>query len=470
MPRFPDLHLLASAAIVAVLAPASAPVTAATTEPVTEWATRTAIPLTIVDPAAPLDDFADLRPTIGHAEIVGLGESVHGASELLSLKHRTLRFLVEEMGFRSIAWEDDWTTGLAINEYILSGDGDLDAIVSGMSPQWPSAEVAGVLEWLREYNADHDDKVQFFGVEYYFTGQRAYDAVEAYIAEAAPARLDEVREHLRAIRPLTEDKFETVQAYMEVADKDPYIRHAEAIEDIVQSVPHPADDHEHQIAVHHARQIVSFHVHYDLAVDDAAVYREERAAENLRWWHEFSGDKVVYWAASPHTANAPALRIVQSAAQEFGFPSTGSYLRRWFDDAYLSIGFTFDHGAVSLGPEATAEMPAPSPEWFEQPLGAVGLDQFALDLRQPAPEAVTAWLRGPIITRGLADSGPEGYMTGGSLGQWFDVVVHRQQVSPSVAFSPSAANRSARQCRRRRHRAAGCGRPGGTRLRRGAAT
>src|SRR5262245_8813665 len=82
-------------------------------------------------------DLAWLRRTVGDARIVGLGESTHGASELFRLKHRTLRFLVEELGFRSIAWEEDWTIGLQVNRYLL-GDGDLDQLIPKLSTTWRS--------------------------------------------------------------------------------------------------------------------------------------------------------------------------------------------------------------------------------------------------------------------------------------------------------------------------------------------
>jgi erythromycin esterase-like protein len=84
----------------------------------TSWIRDNAAPLDTVDPAAPLGDLLPLRRSIGDAEIVGLGESTHGAAEELTIKHRLLRLLVERMGFRSIAWEEDWTTGLQINEYL----------------------------------------------------------------------------------------------------------------------------------------------------------------------------------------------------------------------------------------------------------------------------------------------------------------------------------------------------------------
>jgi hypothetical protein len=143
-------------------------------------------PSRTVDPGAPLGDLAPLRRAIGSATIVGLGESTHGAREETLLKHRVLRHLVEERGFRSIAWEDDWTLGLQLNRYILTGDGDLHALIGQMSTAWRSQEVADVLRWLRRYNERHRDKVRFVGVEFFSTRHVAYDAVADHVAEVAP--------------------------------------------------------------------------------------------------------------------------------------------------------------------------------------------------------------------------------------------------------------------------------------------
>lgn len=104
------------------------------------------------------------------------------------MKHRVLRFLVEDRGLRSVAWEEDWTTGVEIDSYIRTGVGDVDAIVREMSPQWQWREVAEVLRWMRDFNARRADKVRFVGVEhYYFTRRPAYDAVTAYVARVAPS-------------------------------------------------------------------------------------------------------------------------------------------------------------------------------------------------------------------------------------------------------------------------------------------
>jgi erythromycin esterase len=35
-----------------------------------------------------------------------------------------VRLLVEQLGFRSVAMEEDWATGIELNRYVLTGQGD----------------------------------------------------------------------------------------------------------------------------------------------------------------------------------------------------------------------------------------------------------------------------------------------------------------------------------------------------------
>ena len=145
-------------------------------------------------------------------------------------------------------------------------------------------------------------------------------------------------------------------------------------------------------------------------------------------------------AASPHTANAAGLQLSAPPAPLVQWDSAGSHLRRWYGEDYLSIGFTFDHGTVNVGsgqPPYTpvpVAVPRPAPDWGARPLGDAGLDQFALELRAGAPPAVRAWRRAPTKVRVIGSFDPQRpdayYMTSGSLAQWFDVIVHRQVVTP----------------------------------------
>jgi erythromycin esterase-like protein len=360
-----------------------------------------------------------------------LGESAHGAAEELELKLRVLRFLVEERGFRSVAWEEDWATGQRIDRYVRGGAGDADALVGQMLAQWHSPKVADVLRWLRAYNTGRSDKVRFVGVEYYLTGQPAYDAVAAYVAAKAPGRLAGLRARLDPLRPATADVFAHIEWYMKQPDKRPYIRAAREVVRFLEGLPHRPGDLAHALVVQQARQIAYFYEHFSLSAADALIFRDARSAGNLRWWRGFSGDKIVYWAASPHTANAPRLRIADPPAPDMRLPSAGAYLRGWYGPRYLSIGLTFDHGELRLGPGQTAAAPPPRSRWFERPLGSVGSGQFVIDLRQSAPAPVHRWLDAPVVTRGLPEGGPDAHMAGGTLAQWFDLIVHCQTVTPA---------------------------------------
>jgi erythromycin esterase-like protein len=272
--------------------------------------------------------------------------------------------------------------------------------------------------------------VHFTGVEYYLTGRAAYDLVDRYAATAAPAQVEQIRAHLRPLRPTVPYIFTYIGIYRGIRDKGPYLAHAHALYDLVAHLPHRAGDRQHAIALHTVRQIVSFYEHFSLSDAKALVYRDAHAAANLRWWRGFTGDRIAYWAATPHTANAPHLRIATPGG-DLRFASAGSYLRRWYGAAYRSIGFTFDHGTV-LADGGQVVLPPPRPGWFEQPLGTVGLEQFALDLRRTGPASVRRWLDAPITTRGLPDAGPESVMDGGTPRQWFDVIIHRQVVTPAA--------------------------------------
>jgi erythromycin esterase len=309
-----------------------------------------------------------------------------------------------------------------------------------ISTAWRSREVAAVLRWLRRYNAGHDDKVQFVGVEFFSTRDSAYDAVADHVARVAPEGLCEL-DRLAPLRPRFPTMQEHVGWYVSQTDKQPYVRHAQKVHALVEGLPHRKGDRAWELALHHARQILSFYEYFALPWGSEQIdYRDEHAAENLRWWRRRTGDKIVYWAASAHTANAPGLVLSAPPAPEFRWDSVGSYLRRWYGRKYLSIGFTFDHGTVNInadeppfGPEPVA-VPRPPRDWAERPLGDVGLEQYWLDLRAGAPPAVRAWRTAPTRTRALAGFDPEQpdayYVTGGSLVQWFDVIIHRQTVTP----------------------------------------
>jgi len=403
-----------------------------TRDPVSRWVEHRSARLSSVDPAAPDTDLAPLRRSVGRARIVGLGEAAHRLAGVTTLKQRALQYLVKRMGFRSIAWEEDWSLGTQINDYVLGRRDDRDALVGQMSrTAWRTREVADVLTWLRAWNDTHRDKVRFFGVEYFATRPFVYERVKEYVRTAAPDLFRQAQEHVEFLKPFTDDMGEYLEWFRDkVDDKQAYVRSAELLHDLVASISHRPGGRDHALARHAARQIRAFYTAF--TIPDNYAFRDARAAENLRWWERFSGDTIVYWAASAHTADVPDLTITLPPYPDARFASAGSYLRDWYGRSYVSVGFTFDHGSIDATPGKSVDLPAPLPEWFEHPLGKVDASQFLYDVDRRAPRPVRDWLEHPMVTRGHPEAGHASTMSGGTPGQWFDVIVHRQRVTPAT--------------------------------------
>jgi Erythromycin esterase len=124
---------------------------------------------------------------------------------------------------------------------------------------------------------------------------------------------------------------------------------------LVKAVPHGPGDRGHALALQHARQIVAFYEYYTL---DQPNYGDQKLAQNLRWWRRHTGDKVVFWAANVHTANARRL-VATIPPDVLEFKAAGAYLREHYGSRYAPIGFTFDHGAVNSGWGGPAFTPRP---------------------------------------------------------------------------------------------------------------
>ncbi len=98
-----------------------------------EWVAAHGSPIDTIDPEAGTGDLAPLRRIVDDARVVCLGESRHDASEQFQLKHRMIRYLVEEMGFSVIVFEEGMAHAKAVDDYIQGGAGDPAAILGELS-------------------------------------------------------------------------------------------------------------------------------------------------------------------------------------------------------------------------------------------------------------------------------------------------------------------------------------------------
>ncbi|MBW7454031.1 erythromycin esterase family protein [Paenibacillus sepulcri] len=331
------------------------------------------------------------------------------------IKHRFLRFLVEHLGFRSLVLETDWTIGIHLDEYLCTGRGDPQALLAATWGPLQTNEILDAIRWMRFYNLQHPtDTIRVVGGYFGAGHTQAYDAVADYVRCTMPERLDELETYFSVLRP-TVGIDEHIEWYSSQRDKQLFIDHAQLAYQLVADLPTQAG---HALALQHARFIVGFYEYQGLVSLDLDL--DQRIAKSVIWWHEHTGDKVVYWGGIAHTANGSLLATGHSA---------GSYLRGHFGSGYASIGLTFHHGS------GADPIPFPSSEFAEAVLGEVGLDTYLLDLHAGQPDSVQDWLNAPTKTRVIGPYyDPEKdslFHMYGSLANWFDIIIHTQEITPA---------------------------------------
>lgn len=414
---------------------------------------RGAHPLRTTDPRGNLDDLRPVGRMVKDARVVGLGEATHSSHEFFAMKHRVFRYLVEEKGFRSFALEGSWSTGLRLNDYVLHGKGDPRRIMreefQSNYSWWNNSEYLNLLQWMRSYNRLHPhDPVQFMCDDFGYAGPELYDKVTAYVARANPSLLPRFAELYRGLRPTT-----TVEAHLSAYQKLPPAERKEiahrtgrALDLLKRQRPGAGPDGEaYAWAVQHATAIDQTARGYAFDFDDprqsaaAMRYRDAVMADNVAWWQQHTGDKVMLSAHDAHVA-------LQSPDPEHYPKMQGSFLRDKLGTRYVSISTTFDRGSFHAtgddGKVRTYTVGPAKPGSNEYTLDRVRHRDYVLDLRT-APPAARAWLATARPTKniGTAYPGP-GVEYPIALGRSHDILVHLHRVGAArLLGAPSSGGR-----------------------------
>ena len=136
-----------------------------------DWIRQEAIPFSVDSPGT-LDAAVDrVVASLGdRVELLGLGEALHGGEEILLLRNRLFRRLVEAHGYSAIAIESSLPRARVVNEYVAGrGPASYEAVQeTGFSHGFGRLDAnRELVEWMREYNADPSRRVplRFYGFD-----------------------------------------------------------------------------------------------------------------------------------------------------------------------------------------------------------------------------------------------------------------------------------------------------------------
>lgn len=388
-------------------------------DPVVSWINQHAAPLRTTEAKGAQFDLYPLRRIVGDARIVGLGYGAHGTHTVTTLHLRAIRYLVEHLGFRTVAWEESWGSGVIIDRYVVTGEGDARAVVDQAFPIIRHEGFLEVVRWLREFNAgrpDHD-KVRFVGNDVLEVRDLLYDRVTRYVTDVAPGRLGELNEHLDPIR-MHGNPQETIIWYLDPAKTEEWreqlIAHARAVYDLVRGLPDAPSSVEYLDAVQDAHTILGF---YDFLCRRGTVgdVREHYiSAFTNRWMERHPATRMVYLAHNGHIGANPRMTVSIPDGQPPDDDSldralSGGYLRRDYGRDYVAIGTCFGSGQVFVGWQTgprVYDIPAPDPSFVDRTLGEAVAPNYLLDLNAPGPQPpeVQRWLNGPAKIRFIASA------------------------------------------------------------------
>ncbi|MGW2154100.1 erythromycin esterase family protein [Nonomuraea sp. NPDC001699] len=428
---------LTMAGTIAVAAPASADTG------VVAALDSVAKPLASTSPGARGHDLDAFGAMVGRAQVVGVGEATHSTAEFYTLNQRLFRYLVAEKGFTTFARELSWSTGLRLNDYVLYGEGDPQAIfhdeVKGPYDLFDNREFLDLVRWMRAHNAGHAEKVQFMGADLLYPGDILFDKVLAYVKRRHPALLPELTRLYDGLRPTTKNAGEYMAQAMAVPLKTRQ-DHARRATQALRLLERQGAD---KWAVQHARALSQTFTDFafDQATEDgrrqAQEYRDSVLADNVAWWNATTGAKIQVSGLNAHLSYTP----IDTA---FVPTPMGGLLRKRLGDRFVTVGTSFDQGGYNFAgsedgcPDGVkpAERPmtckgsvsAAPADYNEHTLDQVRHRDFMLDTRT-APAAAKAWLSQARNTR-LIGGGfwSPGQAVQAALGRSFDVVIHLHQV------------------------------------------
>ena len=328
------------------------------------------------------DDLEPLRPILGKASFVALGESIHTSGGYYRMKHRVFRFLVEKMGFHAFAIESPWTDADRVADYVQTCAGSPEEALRGLFGVWQSTETRDLVQWMCEWNRSHPkpkERLYFFGFDVQQPDQDG-PALIAYLERTGTAGDD--------------PWIAGVQACDGVAGlSDPGRVPAESYAQCTQALGE-IDDHFRKNARTLQRQtsktdfeVAKLRLVGLRAWEDESFYfnsngirsysaRDEGMAYALRTLRalRFPKVKVVVWAHNSHIA-----RGILPAGER----PMGSHLAAALGSSYANFALTAHEVSIDWPGVGCGSVLRPGASSIEEPLHALGEEALLVDLRFP---------------------------------------------------------------------------------------
>jgi erythromycin esterase len=367
-------------------------------EPRVQWLERNAIP--IGRPSASHDEFADLermRPLIGNARIVLLGEQTHGDGNAFTAKIRIVRFLHERMGFDVLAMESGtydaarvWADTKGIGGTPAAARGSIFFMYATTREMQP---LFAYLDSMRGAGRTLD----LVGFDSQHTGGRSRTRLTGELRTQLIASSPDV------VNGPQWNRFDSLSRALFRLDRTPpapevqteFFAELATLRSAFGVLPATGiaalDRPGFWIRI--LASIESQALRYWKRVSNDASTRDNAMAENINWLlaTPFAGRKMIVWGHNGHLSRG----LVEGTAT---FTSMGNVLARTHGAEMFGIGISaasgkyenYDNGAIT-------DVPPPPGESLESLWAQTSIDVGLVPLRRSGADA--EWLRHPLSAR-----------------------------------------------------------------------
>jgi erythromycin esterase len=386
---------------------------------------------------SPDDDGADLQPFIdmvGDARVVVCGESTHGTHEFFTLKYRLFKLLVETKGFTLLAIEDGWVEADYINQYLLTGEGDVVSLLAGLRFWiWKTQEMLDLIRWMRSYNEQRGERpaLQFFGLD-----MQSCDLVIMNVL----TYIDEVdADASETFRDLYANFWSYTDHLSRYSDESPQLKSTcwsqlKYAYELLLEQQTKYEERSSRAAFASALQCASIVLQAEQMFSSFNYeLRSEFMAENAVWRLDQEGEdaKMFIWTHNGHAVAPPG----------GGLPhSLGTYLHERYGKEFKTFGMLVGQGRFNAQDIyqqdniTTHTLDLPLRASYEYVFQAVGLPRMIIDLQQLSDEPYMC-LAEPHLYRSIgtmyAEKIKEHYWSEVSLPLAFDGVFYVQDSTPS---------------------------------------
>ena len=361
-------------------------------------------PLTSVAPDNTGDDLDPIGDIVTTVNVFGMGEASHGTREFFRVKHRIFRFLVEEHGFRLLGFEGNFAAGLAINEYVLTGKGSAEEVLSQESIHavYQTDSVLELIEWIRTFNEGRmdSDKIRVHG----------FDMQDPVVATAKLKQYFEtvdpeiIKDVASEIEQLTETSLMTI-----MDDEEQLTAHLEARSAVIDQLGDALDinerDYREQTSQREYEQIKRLvwqleqgRKQFEAILEgpeggETLKIRDKAMAEQIQWLLEHeSADQIAIWGHNAHLGRKGVVHPEIGPDVREQIPSMGAHLAGSDTIEYFALQLSLGGGTVRS--KYTPENDFRSYEIDDPPSGSLpavfneaSTPLFFLNISQVPPES-----------------------------------------------------------------------------------